>query len=249
MSAFMKPDRTWVVAGLGLAFLLGLPALSGAQVYSQNIVGYINQPIYAGDNLIANQLGNGDNSLDTLFSQGIPEGATFAKWNASLAQYMPLSTYDSSTGWSINYDLTYGEGGLFYSPITFNNLFYGTVWPGFDGFHPFTPPVVTGTGRLLLSCVIPIGNASFYDVVGRDPVNGEYVLTLNPLTQTESTTTYNDGTWDNGDPTLAVGQAAFFGLGSQPHLTVTFVPEPSTYGLLATGLVTLAALRHKRRKN
>lgn len=235
------------MAGLGLASLMGLTATAGAQVYGQNIVGYINQPIYAGDNLIANQLGNGDNSLDTIFSQNIPEGATFTKWNANLVQYMPLSTYDTVTGWSINYNLTYGEGGLFNTPSGFINTFAGAVWSGFDGISPFTPPVVADTGVLLLSCVVPIGNASFYDVVGRDPVNGEYVKTLNPLTQGESTTTFNDGTWDNGDPTLAVGQAAFFGLGSQPGLTVTFVPEPSTYGLLGTGLVALAALRNKRK--
>ena len=50
------------------ACFISLRGLSEAQVFSSNIVGYANVPIYAGDNLIANQFGNisGD-SLATIF--------------------------------------------------------------------------------------------------------------------------------------------------------------------------------------
>jgi hypothetical protein len=242
----MKAPPGKLLTGLQLVALLGLAASARAQVYTQNIVGYIRQPIYAGNNFIANQLANSDNSLTTLF-QNAPEGATFTEWDPAAQQFLPVSTYDTSTGWSINYTLTYGQGGLFDSPVTFTNVFAGTVWPGFDPTAPFVPPPVAGSGKLLLSSVIPI-DASFYDVVGRNPFNGDSVTLLDALSQTTLTTTFQNGVWSDGDPLLSVGQSAFFDLVSaQPGLVVA--PEPSTYGLLGTGLFLLVASRNLRRKN
>ncbi len=152
---------------LPLAFVAGIMAFrTHAQVYSSNIVGYINLTLYAGDNYIANQLDNGSgNTLDTIFQAGVvPEATTFTEWNPTTQQYLPTSTYDTATGWSINYTLTYGQGGLLDSPIIFTNSFVGSVWPGYGINGPLIPPLVTGTGSLLLSCVVPFTDATFYDV-------------------------------------------------------------------------------------
>ncbi|HEV2694637.1 MAG TPA: PEP-CTERM sorting domain-containing protein [Verrucomicrobiae bacterium] len=242
----MRTYAATIIAFLILTGLLTAPESGFAQVYSGNIVGYINQSIAAGNNLIANQLSNSNNTLGVLFAQTTPEGTTFTKWDAANNQYLPASTYDTTGGWSIDYSLNYGEGGLLNSPTSFNNVFVGSVWPGFTG-DPFTPPLVSDTGVLLLACVIPINNASFYDVVGRDPADGEFVTVLNPLTQLESTTTYDDGSWDNGNPALAMGQAAFFGLGDPAAITP--VPEPSTNALFGAGLAALAGGWRFRRRN
>src|ERR1039457_14204 len=222
----MKPNKLLAVC-LVTACFISLRGLSEAQVFSSNIVGYANVPIYAGDNLIANQFGNisGD-SLATIFQYNIPEGATFTRWDSSQLQYMPFSIYDTNSGWSINYDLTYGEGGLFHSPTAFTNTFAGTVWPGWNLQYPFNTPLVSSNGIFLLSCFIPIRNATFYDVVGRDPLDGESVAVLNALSQLSSTTTFHNGSWNNGDPLLVVGQSAFFNLGQS-----SAVPEPTTCGL------------------
>jgi hypothetical protein len=67
-----------------LGKILALPLIVGAtvsvahaQVYSQNIVGHINQSFSIGDNLIANQLSNSNNTLNAIFSPGsVPEGTT-----------------------------------------------------------------------------------------------------------------------------------------------------------------------------
>jgi hypothetical protein len=92
----------------------------------------------------------------------------------------------------------------------------------------------------LLSCYIPIAPATFYDVVRRDPLNGESVTSLNALTQIFSTTTFENGSWDNGDPSLNIGQSAIFNL--------EVVPEPEVLSLLGAGAVLLAAFRRRRRK-
>ena len=197
-----------------------------AQVYSQNVVGYYNLALLPGNNLIANQLGTGNDTLSNLFNSPIPEGTTFTKWEATLAQFLPLSTYDTNSGWSINYGLTYSEGGELNAPLGFTNTFIGTVWPGFTFNGPYIPPLVTGTGLQLLSCDLPIGDATFFDIVGRDPNSSESVTTFDALSQTPTTTTFENGVWSNGDPALAVGQAAFFNLGNNLGPAFGSVPEP-----------------------
>jgi hypothetical protein len=218
-----------------LAFFLGAGVSANCQIFSSNIVGYINQPLYAGDNLIANQLSSFDNTLNVIFQPGVPEGATFTEWDPATQQYLPTSVYDINTGWSINYALVFGQGGLFNSPLTFTNTFLGAVWPGYNPNGPFVPPLVTGSGSLLLSCYVPIEDATFYDVVGRDPQNGESVTLLDAASQTYITTTFENGVWDNGVPTLNVGQAAFFNL--------ELVPEPPVCSLIGASLLLLGAAR------
>lgn len=214
--------------------------------YSGNIVGYINQTLYGGNNYIANQLSTSNDTLNAIFQTGVvPEGTTFTEWDPTLDQFLPTSTYDTVTGWSINYTLTYGEGGLLDAPMTFSNAFIGSVW---SGFNPppatFQPPLVTGSGTLFLSCMIPI-TADFYDVVGRDPQNGESVTLLDAATQTYTTTTFEDGSWSNGDPTLNVGESAFYNLESYNPVEV---PEPAAYGLIAVGAVVLGVMRKRGRR-
>ncbi len=234
----MKRIRIYFALGLGL-FFADINSTAHAQVYSSNVVGYINQPFFAGNNFIANQLSaSGGNSLSNLFNQKIPQGSTFTKWDASQLQFLPISTYDQSSGWTINYELTYGEGGRFTAPATFTNTFVGTIWPYFNLQNPFNAPLVSGDGLLLLSCVIPIANATFSDVVGRNPAAGEFVKLFNAMTQTETITTFDGNNWNNGIPLLAVGQSAFFGLGNQ----VAATPEPSSISLFGVGLVAVFAL-------
>jgi hypothetical protein len=229
---------------LPLAVVTGIVAFRAhAQVYSQNIVGYYNLTLYAGDNYIANQFDNGSgNTLDTIFQPGlVPEGATFTEWDTTTQQYLATSTYDTVTGWSIDYSLALGEGGLLDSPVMFNNYFTGSVWPGLNVNEPLVPPLVTGTGSMLLSCVVPYTDATFYDVVGRDPQNGESVTLLDAATQTYTTTTFNDGTWNNGDPSLNVGESAMFYLEA--------VPEPGILSLFGAGVTVLLAVSTRRSLN
>lgn len=224
----------------GLICGIGFCVSAHAQVFSEGIVGYINQVLSPGDNLIANQLGNSNNTLNAIFNQGIPEGTAFTKWDPAAVQFLPISTYDTKGGWSIDYELSYGEGGLLHAFSSFTNTFVGTVWPGFNGQGSYVPPLVTSYGLLLLSCYVPLGSATFYDVVGRDPRNGESVSILNAAAQTSTLTTFENGAWSNGNPLLNVGQSAFFSL--------TSVPEPEVVSLLGVGAVFVAACCRKGRR-
>lgn len=222
-----------------VAFVAAAASANG-QVYSANIVGYYNLQLYAGNNLIANQLDAGtvpDNTLSAIFQPGVvPEGATFTEWDPATQQYLPTSVYDTINGWSINYTLGFGQGGLLNTPSSFMNTFTGSVWSGYDANTGlWVPPLVTGSGSQLLSCYVPITDATFYDVVGRDPQNGESVTWLDDASQTYTTTTFENGTWNNGVPTLNVGQSASFNL--EP------VPEPAVYDLIGASWFLLATVR------
>lgn len=221
---------------LTLALAAGFCVSTTAQnVYSGNIVGYYNKPLFAGDNLIANQLSNSDDTLNTLFPAGIAEGSTFMKWNPVTLDFQPASVFSEQTGWSINYSLTYGEGGLFHTPMTFINTFVGGVWPWFEADDsPFSPPLVSGEGLFLLSCVVPLNSAAFDQVVGRSPMEGEWVTRLNASAQEWSTTTFRNEVWDNGEPLLGLGESAFFSLGPA-GLTPSIIPEAGTLGAMLLG--------------
>jgi hypothetical protein len=224
---------------------------ASAQVTSSNIVGYINLSLLPGDNLIGNQLlehpssGLGyDLSLNNILSFGVANGSTFTKWDPLANEFLPVSIYNAlSQSWSINYTLGPGEGALLHSPTLATNTFVGDVNSIFDvntgilNWHPGYANAV-----YLLSCPVPLSNATFQQVVGRDPLNGEWVRTLNPVTQLYSITTYHTGIgWDNGAPSLAVGQAAWFDLGP-----VAFaVPEPGLCALGLLGTVLLLARKNQ----
>lgn len=217
-----------------------------SQVFSQNIVGYINLELYAGNNWVGNPLASSDDTLATIFQPGVPEGTSFAEWNPATQQYLPPSVYDTTTGWSINYSWGYGQGGLLNTPSPFLNTFVGTVWPGLDINGPFIPPLVTG-GAQLLACVIPI-QATFYDVMGRDPQNGDSVTTLDGPSQSTTTTVFENGLWSEGIPLLNVGQAAIFGNSASYNPDVPPAPEPGGLQLAGIGLVMILAAARKCRR-
>ena len=235
----------------GVILVLGMAsaALAQTDVYSINVIGYYNRSLSPGDNLIANQLGYGaggqyDNTLNNVLIYGVADGSTFTEWDSVGNRFLPFSTFSAAlTNWSINYTLDLGQGGVLRSPVAATATFVGEV----DG-NIFVVDAATynwnpgyGTGYYLLSAPVPFSDATFAQVVGRNPMDGEWVRILDEATQTYTVTTYHDGLgWDNGDPTLAVGQAAWFDLGPVD------IPEPSA-GLLLGAALTLTLLGNRRR--
>lgn len=246
----LKLTMLLVLGGSGV-----LPSFSQSNVYSLNIVGYINRAIVPGDNLIGNQLNyaplNGpvDNSLNHILLS-VADGTTFTKWDAGANAFLPLSVFDlNSQTWSINYSLNLGEGALVHSPARTTNTFVGSVMvytnivsamdlgPG----SPWAPNYAAGLH--LLACPMPVGgsvSSMFAKVVGRAPATGEWVKVLDEANQTYLTSTFDGASWDH-DPDLAVAHAAWFNLGP-----VT-VPEPSALALSAGAGLVLAGARRRRR--
>src|SRR2546427_12593550 len=84
------------------AALTAAGALSSmAQVYSVNIVGYINLTIPKGFSMIANQLNaSPDNTLATVLAS-VPENTTVYKFNAVAGHYDSSNFSADNPGWTV----------------------------------------------------------------------------------------------------------------------------------------------------
>jgi len=129
MTNVMKP--THPLQGILLAIALntiGLAAHSQSNVYSINIVGYVNQ-IYDANRyyLAANPL----HTTNDLMQEVIPfppEGARVWLWDVSNQAFNPPSVFSASNpGWSANLYLPVGRGFMLHSPIKFTNTYVGVV--------------------------------------------------------------------------------------------------------------------------
>jgi hypothetical protein len=241
---------------LSMGALAMVVASATAQTgYSINTVGYANVAFQANDNWFGNPLDYAPNTLSAIFyGPTTPVGTTISLWDSSLDQFTTTSTWDGSS-WSANLTLAPGTGALLEAPSPFTNTFVGTVldFNGslYDGNTAHQPPPFSGPGGMyLLSSKTPVvltghvftspqGPFSVFEsIIGRAPQNGEQVTTLDPVTQLYHTSTFMNGSWNNGDPTLQIGEAAMFNL--------LPVPEPSVVGLLGVGLAGFAMRRRAR---
>jgi hypothetical protein len=206
------------------------------------VVGYVNHTFTAGDNLFANPLHAGNNTISNLFiAASVPNGTTISLWNPATSSFDTTSTYNAFSGsWSANLLLAPGTGARLTTGAGFLTTFMGTVLNhngavlgGSDSFvNP--PPYAGPNGLLLLGDKAPMTNIGadiFLHILGRNPNVGEQVITL------ATTSTYLEGgVWDNV-PTLGVSDAAFLNVGP--------VPEPATATLTVLGIALLTAVRRK----
>jgi len=106
------------------ALAAGAAASMAQNVYSLNIVGYVNVPITAGYNLIANPLDNGTNDLASLFPNAGLGDAVYAFSGGTFTS----STYFGS--WSPDLTLVPGGGVFYQAGANFTNTFVGNVLTG-----------------------------------------------------------------------------------------------------------------------
>jgi plastocyanin len=116
-----------VVLGAAVLAAGALTSMAQQNVYSLNVVGYINLSLPSGYSLIANQLNGTNNVLNTVFGTSFAQdGEQVLKWNASSQGFnQPDTFYTAATagtaGWydsSFNPSTTTvspGEGVFFYN--------------------------------------------------------------------------------------------------------------------------------------
>lgn len=102
-----------------------------AQVYSLNVVGYVNKTIPAGFSLVANPLNTTNNTLSSIFANPPVNSAVYRFVGGSYQ----ISTFalddDNNLNWDNNFVLAPGEGfWIFNSGAAFTNTFVGEVAQG-----------------------------------------------------------------------------------------------------------------------
>jgi hypothetical protein len=191
-------------------------ATSMAQVYSQNAVGFYTLNLTTGFNLIANQLDNGDNNINTIIpaSAPLPDGSALLTWDAAGQTFNPSDSFFAGLGWfdaglnPATTELTAGMGAFLQVGSDASIVLVGDVPQG-----TLTQDLVNGFQIISQLTPQSIG----LDATGLPAGDGDSILFWDAAAQGyEEALTYFAGFgWvDSGlnvvDPTPAIGEAVFY---------------------------------------
>lgn len=191
-------------------------SMAQSNVYSLNVVGYVNVPTTGGGffNMMANPLNNANNGITNLFSSA-QDGDQIYRWSVVAQDLSPtVYTYSSFLGkWDGNFVLNAGEG-IFYLNAGSNktNTFVGDVIQG-----SYTNSIVGSGSFNAIGSSVPLGGSFTNSIVGLPVSDGDQVYTwltpaqdLAPAVATYSTFL---GKWDNTAIVVDPG-IGFFYLGA-----------------------------------
>jgi hypothetical protein len=202
-------------------------------VYSLNVVGYINLSLTNGLNLIANQLdADGtltNNTIAGIFSTNMPNATRVLAFDPSSGNFQSSLYSASSQKWSgnatvqgfINSYLAPGKGVFVQIPAAatapVNLTLVGQVIQGTNAV-----PVVAGLQTL--SSIPPI-SGGLVTALGFPSVKLDKYLQWDPVSGNYITHTYNGSVWTLGEPTPAVGSAFFYNAKAAATWTQAFTVQ------------------------
>jgi hypothetical protein len=191
---------------------------SQAQVYSQNVVGYINLTLTNGYNLVANQLdldGTGtNNTIVSTIGTNLPVNTKVYAYDPTVPGYRNITLFAS--GWSsgtagpvVKKALQPGGGVFIYVPGsggTTNVTLVGTVIQGTNAV-PYT------SQYQIASVPFPVAGylTTNLNYVPNAPIGSSYdqVIQWNPNTQLFVTHKKFATTWTAGSPNVGVAESFF----------------------------------------
>ncbi len=191
-----------MTAALGL---VGAATVS-AQVFSVNVVGYVNSELQPGWNLIANPLDNtatDGNTVGVMFGTALPDASAVYKFDNATGKYLDTVSYTSLFGWdNPGMTLMPGEGAFVNvagtAPVTIT--FVGDVKQG-----ALTTPLAAGFN--MVSSQVPQAGLLVTDL-------GYVAADSDTVYQHVRGGGYKDGNtftelfgWSGGEPTVGVGEA------------------------------------------
>ena len=200
---------------------------SQAQVYSQNIVGYVNTTIPAnGFALLSNPLNTGNNILTNVIPVGAAPNNTTKAYIYSGGNFVSYTL--RASGWSPSAaGVNVGPGaGFFIQNTASTNItitFAGSVLTG-------TNLMALSAGYNLIASQVP-QSGLVQTGLGLPAVNNDKVYTFNPVTgQYNSVATRRTSSWTPTEPTVGtnsfygVSEAFFYFAGSATTWTNVFNP-------------------------
>jgi len=200
-----------LLCAAALAAGIATSAVAQSNVYSLNVVGYVNVVLPAGYSVIANPLNAANNSVTNLFASLNPAGSAVYTWNGSFFVLNQLDEFGG--GWSDNtLQLPPGKGFFFQNvsggPLT--NTFVGEV---LQGSLTNTPP----SGYSVLSSKVP--QSGFVQDLALNATPGDAIYMWNGSFFVLIQKDEFDGTWSqpagftidpNKGPNINIGQGFFY---------------------------------------
>jgi hypothetical protein len=124
--------RTKVLLGAAVIAAGALTSMAQSNVYSLNVVGYVNITFPSFQTyLVANPLDNTNNDLNTVLP-GAPDSSTVQLWDVGAQDFITTSSYDAGSGkWIPNLTVNPGQGFfLTAGAANYTNTFVGNVRQG-----------------------------------------------------------------------------------------------------------------------
>jgi hypothetical protein len=181
--------------------------MAQSNVYSLNVVGYVNTPLVGGGQFtaVANPLNSTNNTLLGVFS-GLPSGSQVQVWNYGIQDfnvYTKTSTSFTSGGATI----PFVPGQAVFVKILgagVTNTFVGEVMQG-----SLTNSVAAGFN--MVGSIVPQSGLATTDL-GLQPPNGTQLQQWDTAIQDFHVHTKTSTSWTSGEPTLNVGEGFFLKL-------------------------------------
>jgi hypothetical protein len=200
-------------------------------VYSLNVVGYINLTLTNGYNFIANQLdADGyltNNYVTNVFSTNMPNLTKVFAFQPGSQSFVAASYSASQGKWggnltAANAALMPGQGVCVQIPGTSGTsialTLVGQVWQG-TNTQAITPALN------LVSSMAPI-SGGINTVLGYVPTKFDKVQQYNPVTGLFTSRSYSGTAWTGGiEPTPAVGEAFFLNSATSTNWTQKFTVQ------------------------
>src|SRR5262249_20964627 len=170
-------------------------SMAQSNVYSLNVVGYINYSITNKFNLIANHLdfdGTGtNNTVQTVFGTNLPNGSQVFAFNPATQLYFQTATYIGNGNWSPAPGSTVAPGlqpgsGVWVRLIQANGtptpITLTTVGNVIQGTHSL-PIIGAVPAKFQFLSIIPPLSTGIQTGMGLTPTAGDQVFQFNPVTQ------------------------------------------------------------------
>jgi hypothetical protein len=201
--------RTKILLTVAAALAAGLVS-SNAQVYSANVVGYVNVVVTNGYTLVANQmdldLTGTNNSIYTVVGTNLPSGTIVEDWTGA---GFGTSKLLASGKWTVNNQnvtnsMNPGNGFFINSGVTTNIIEVGNVYQGTNSY-----PIAAGLQ--VVSFKVPV-SGTMDTSFGYVPSKGDIIEVWTGAGF--GTHKWLGASWSAGDPTLSISQAMFLNAAS-----------------------------------
>lgn len=192
----MRTKTLLLTAVLGVA----TAATSMADVFSVNIVGYVNVVLPQGFSMIANPLNGTNNGINTVIpNPGV--GSILYKFTGG--SFSEIAENFGPGSWDVNLTLSPGEGAFIQVPARATNTFVGEVITGTT-----TNPIPAGFS--IRSSIVPqSAGLTGTNGLGFPAVAGDFIYRFNPVAQTytEIFESFGGDAWDPARPVPNVGES------------------------------------------
>ncbi|HXS68058.1 MAG TPA: hypothetical protein VN761_04395 [Candidatus Polarisedimenticolia bacterium] len=213
-----------------------LSSMAQSNVYSANVVGYVNLPLTEGFNLVANQLdldlSGTNNTIVNVFSNNLPVNSQIYSWNGSTFDISSFAKNKAgtATNWTLNFTINPGQGFWLSIPTgafgggTSNVTVVGNVLQG-TLVNTHLPPA---GGYSLVSSEVPISGGITTNLNYKPMLNDQVYVWNGSAYNIFSYAKNKAGTatnWTPSEPALNVGQGFWLNSGAGATWTNVFIVQ------------------------